>query len=152
MYAFKRIVASFTLCPALVGVFTFGYFCTLELMARTTSMSVLETVIGTFWFGILSAVTSLVFYGIPAFGLAMFYAYFQLRRCVLHMLIVCLAGGTGALVWGEVLPMETHHVGQLLPGRSDVVADGALCAAETEARQLEPYDRAPANRLSDRAS
>lgn len=115
-YPFKRIVASFTLCPALVGVFIFGYFCTLELMARTTSMSVVETVMGTFWFGILSAVTSLVFYGIPAFGLAMLYAYFQLRRCVLHMLIVCLAGGTGALVWGEVLPMETHHVGNFCLG------------------------------------
>lgn len=85
-------------------------------MNRTTSMSVVETVIGTFWFGILSAATGMIFYGLPAFGLAILYAYFQLRRCVLHMLIICLAGGTGSLVWGEVLPMETHHVGNFCLG------------------------------------
>ncbi|SDI61428.1 hypothetical protein SAMN05216588_12072 [Pseudomonas flavescens] len=109
-YPFKRIVASFTLCPALAGVFIFGYFCTAELIGRTTSMSVVETVMGTFWFGILSAVTSMIFYGVPALGLSLVYACCRLHRCLLHVVIVCIAGGTVALLWGEVLPMETQPV------------------------------------------
>lgn len=116
MYPFRRVVVSFTLCPALVGIFIFGYVATIGLVFENSGMNALEMIVGSFGFGILSAATGMIFYGLPAFGLAMLYAYFQLRRCVLHMLIVCLAGGTGSLVWGEVLPMETHHVGNFCLG------------------------------------
>jgi len=116
MYPFRRVVVSFTLCPALVGIFIFGYVATIGLVFENSGMNALEMIVGSFGFGILSAATGMIFYGLPAFGLAMLYAYFQIRRCAQHMLIVCLAGGTGALVWGEVLPMETHHVGNFCLG------------------------------------
>ncbi len=116
MYPFRRVVVSFTLCPALVGIFIFGHVATIGLVFENSEMNALEMIVASFGFGILSAATGMIFYGLPAFGLAMLYAYFQLRRCAQHMLIVCLAGGTGALMWGEVLPMETHHVGNFCLG------------------------------------
>lgn len=115
-YPRKRVVLSFTLCPALVGVFMFGYFATIELVFRTTGMNILETLLGTLWFGVLSSLAGLIFYGVPALGLSVIYAYCQLHRRVLHVLIVCLAGGTAALAWGEVLPMEPHRAGNFCLG------------------------------------
>lgn len=118
IYPFRRVVVSFTLCPALVGIFTFGYFATIGLVLQKAEMNALEMIAGSFGFGILSAVTGMIFYGLPAFGLALLYAYFRLKRCFQHIVLVCVAGGVGAQLWFEVLPLDSldHRYSSLFLG------------------------------------
>lgn len=110
MYPFKRVLVSFSLCPALVGIFLSGYFATIELMVRTTSMNAAEVIVGARWFGGLAAVIGTLFYGVPALLLVALYAWCELYRCPRHLAIIGLAGGLGALIWGEVLPLESKPV------------------------------------------
>ncbi len=105
MYPFKPVVLSFTLCPALVGIFNFAYIATIGLVVESSDANALEMLAGSFWFGILSAVTAMILYGVPAFGLALLYACLGLHRGLRHVLFVCVAGGLGAQAWSEVLQM-----------------------------------------------
>ena len=104
---FRRVVLSFTLCPALVGIFIFADFATYGPVPERAEMNPLKTIAASFGVGILSAVTGMIFYGLPAFGLALLYAYFRLKRCFQHVLFVCVAGGPGAQLRCEVLSLET---------------------------------------------
>ncbi|WP_416638688.1 hypothetical protein [Pseudomonas sp. OHS18] len=80
MYPFKPVVLSFTLCPALVGIFNFAYIATIGLVVESSDSNALAMLAGSFWFGILSAVTAMVLYGVPALGLALLYACLGLHR------------------------------------------------------------------------
>lgn len=105
MHPFKRVVVSFTLCPTLVGMFIFVYIATIGLVVESSDSITLEMLAGSFWFGILSAVTGMIFFGVPAFGLALLYACLGLHRGLPHILFVCVAGGLGAQAWSDVLQM-----------------------------------------------
>ncbi|MGE8360412.1 hypothetical protein [Pseudomonas sp.] len=105
MYPFKKVVIAFALCPALVGVFIFTYFATAALLSPTADMNAAEAVFGMLGFGALSALVAELFYGVPAFLLALVYASCKLQRCVQHVCVVCLAGGVAAMGWGELLPL-----------------------------------------------
>nr|WP_288452924.1 hypothetical protein [uncultured Pseudomonas sp.] len=105
MYPFKRVMVLFTLCPAITGIFNFAYIATIGLVVESSGANALAMLAGSFWFGILSAVTGMIFFGVPTFGLGLLYACLGLHRYLRHILFVCVAGGLGAQAWSEVLQM-----------------------------------------------
>lgn len=107
IYHFRRVIVSFTLCPTLVVILVFSDVAKTLPLYQEGSMNLLETFIASLWLGMVTAMIGMFFYGIPAFCLALLYAYLRLNRCFQHILFVCVAGGLGAQLWCEVLSLET---------------------------------------------
>lgn len=116
MYPLGKVIISFTLCPALVAFAIAFDFARVELSSKNSSMSLLEIVSGALWLSMLGSLASLLFYGLPALILSIIYASCGLYRCALHIFIVTMAGGFGALAWGTVLPMDINETFNFLSG------------------------------------
>ncbi|WP_070888294.1 hypothetical protein [Pseudomonas argentinensis] len=116
MYPLKKVIISFTLCPVLVVIFGAFDFARVELLSQSSSMSTAEIFVAAFWLCVLGSLTSLLFYGLPALILSVIYASFRLYKCALHVFIVTMAGGFGALAWGTVLSMDINETFNFLSG------------------------------------
>ncbi|WP_189471678.1 hypothetical protein [Litchfieldella qijiaojingensis] len=100
-YPRGKVIFGFTLCPAVVASFWAGVELFYHLLPKFL-LSKNWTELFSEFFMILWVVSAggMVFYGIPAFLLALLYASLKLSKSLKNYFLVFIAGGVGAQVWG----------------------------------------------------
>lgn len=98
-YPYRRVIIGFTLCPAmvsatmLVGLFEHIFLHPSPLHPWWVYLVVMLPVAGV----------ALVFYGVPALLLALLYAAVRPYKSLSAYILVFLAGGLGAHLWGPLV-------------------------------------------------
>lgn len=101
-YPYKKVVAGFTLCPCIVSVlFVVGFFVEVvpSALDGCDGIESSSVVLGGLGGALIFPIASMLFFGPPAFCLALFYALVKLKKSAWAYILVFLVGGSGAEVW-----------------------------------------------------
>ncbi|EPC00177.1 hypothetical protein L861_14705 [Litchfieldella anticariensis FP35 = DSM 16096] len=125
-YPSWRVIIGFTLCPAAVALFIMSAVMFLGLLFEQDMRDGWwETFGGLPAILLLTSLTALYLFGVPAFLLAVLYSLMKLRKSLQAYLIVFVAGGSGAQVW-TWLPVTTASSDEGLFGFPSAFFMGAV--------------------------
>jgi hypothetical protein len=98
-YPYRRVLVGFSLCPGIVGL-AFGVEMAIYSLAKESSAENFWYVVdGFFIFPLLFIVCALIFYGIPAFLLAVIYTLLKIKKNLAGFIFIIICGGLGAFLW-----------------------------------------------------
>jgi hypothetical protein len=102
-YPYWKVLIGFSLCPGIIGLVLglyVGISVVIDIAITKGAMEHIDSILWVFFITpIIFVLGAVIFFGAPAFLLAILYALLRVRKKIIDLIFVFICGGLGASVW-----------------------------------------------------